>query len=101
MRGEVAVAELKPGLAPVLRQPSRNMERLVPESPALLRMHDICERVDQDVRIGRDMQAMDKNVIASIRDHCQLALAAIKSQRELRPSNAPAKQRNLQSIPRG
>ena len=72
MEAEVEVAEPEPVLA---APPARRRERvpaLAGAAPAALVVDEACERVEQRVEVGRDVQPEDLEVVADVADDGQL-----------------------------
>ena len=85
MRGEVAVAEVEPGLAAELRGHGHEGPRFARQSPAGLGVVDAGERVHHGVEVGRDAKAEVLEVIARVDDDRKvLAEQTVQAVDELR-----------------
>src|SRR5437660_530030 len=71
MRGEVAVAELKPGLAAECGERRHEGPGFLPPAPALLGIAHARECVHERVEVGRDRKAETLEVVAGIGDDDQ------------------------------
>ena len=92
MHGQVAIAKLKPSLAPQLAQRSHAFPCFLRPSPSPLRIGHAAERIKHGVEIGGDLQPEMFEVISGIHNHRQLLGVehAIKAERELGAPNAAA-----------
>ena len=90
MGGEIAVAELEPGLAAERRERRHEGPGLVAPAPAALRIVETGERVHQRVDVGRDRQAEMLEVVAGVGDHDEFAgrQHAAQAERELGAADA-------------
>ena len=69
VRGEVAVAELEPGLAPVAPHHLERVERLLREAPAALLVREVGQRVHHRVHVRRDVEPPVLEVVPRVHDH--------------------------------
>ena len=70
--GEVAVAEVEPDVLAELAQRVHDREGVVAQAPAAL-VDAVGEPVEDEVGIGRDVAAVDLDVVAGVGDHDELA----------------------------
>ena len=68
---EVAVTEVEPDVDAELAQPVHDVERVAVEAPAAL-VDPVGEPERHEVRVGRDVRAVDLDVVAGVRDHDEL-----------------------------
>ena len=64
---EVAVAEVEPDVGSELAQRAHHLERVAAQAPAALVDH-VREPEAHEIRIGRDMRAVDLDVVARVHD---------------------------------
>ncbi len=85
MGGEIAVAELEPGLAAERAQCCHEVPRLVAPAPAAFGVVETGEHVHQRIDVGRDRQPKMLEVVARVGDHHEFAGAqhAAQAEREL------------------
>ena len=96
VRRQIPVAQVEPGVD-AARRPHRlhRVERLAGPSPSALAVHQIGEPVADGVEVGRDVQAMDRDVVSGVDDDRQ-GLAgerAVHAAEEL-PRPDPARERH-------
>ena len=64
--GQVAVAQLEPGIAAQPAQGFEAMKRIAPDAPPVLAMGQTRERIDHGVEIGRDVQTVNLRIVADV-----------------------------------
>ena len=90
---EVAVAELKPGLAAERRERGHEAPGLVAPSPAALLIVEAGKHVHEGVEIGRDREAEMLEVVAGIGDHHEIGRGhhAAQAEHQLGATDATGK----------
>ena len=93
VQGDVAIAELKPGVEPERLPLSLHLPRLVRASPSLLHVRNARERIQHRIEIRTNGQAPMLEVIAGIDDDVERARreTLLQTIGELRPADPSAK----------
>src|SRR5437016_4247744 len=99
MGGQIAVAEVEPGLAAEAPEGLHKAPGLVPPAPAELEVVDAGEGVEQGVDVGRDRKSQMLEVVAGIGDDNQRLgrQYAVEAERQLGAADA-ARQREDQPL---
>ena len=97
VHGQIAIAKLKPGLAPQLAQRTHHLPCFLRPPPSPLRISDAAERIKYSVEIGRDVEPEMLEVISGVDDHRQLLgiERAIKAEREFGAADATAQREDM------
>lgn len=86
VRRQIAIAQVEPRRTPVCGQLIVRPERLIAKAPSRLWIHQVGQRIGDDIQIGRDGQSMENDVVAGIDDDGEIARiqCAVQTDEKLR-----------------